>query len=365
MPAALLDGRNRLDAMELVGIEVIRDGELIAIEPCGIAWIDPALAYEYVFSANFHRRHLTSEQKDDVTAKWLRAKPETLEPGDRQAGQAGRQDGCQGPARARDVRKFLTSKPGPTPRAASSPPESRVGPRTTSAGPREEESYRGVRSTPRSNPQACPARRGRGIIDEATASMIKPKRPASTAARKKRDLDGPMVPAANPIGAAWEAATEEQRVEFSDFYGDEVKARRPPVTVRVEMPVVEKAEPVSPGRTPALPRQNAAEPVTVKVEVPAIKEEVEPVKIAAPKTSLPTPRRRPLILSGIQCSIAGGPNHEQAREEGSDVREPSGSDHAQTRPRHRAVLVIRGPAEDWRIPIMDGRLPRAWRDHSR
>ncbi|MET4179474.1 DNA-binding transcriptional regulator YhcF (GntR family) [Bradyrhizobium sp. JR7.2] len=72
----LLDGRNRLDAMELVGVPIfatdgtIRD-DLWAFRPD--YQVDP---YEFVLSANVHRRHLTPEQKRDVIAKLLKAQPE-------------------------------------------------------------------------------------------------------------------------------------------------------------------------------------------------------------------------------------------------------------------------------------------------
>jgi hypothetical protein len=85
----LLDGRNRLDAMALVGIkfkiELSRSrARLIHFEDRHIAWanapgandlsgvIDP---YAYVVSANIHRRHLTSDQKRELIARLLRAKP--------------------------------------------------------------------------------------------------------------------------------------------------------------------------------------------------------------------------------------------------------------------------------------------------
>jgi ParB-like chromosome segregation protein Spo0J len=70
----LLDGRNRLDAMESVGMAILNeDGR--CIDPLG--WdetdVDP---YTYVISANIHRRHLTPAQKGDLTEKLLKTKPE-------------------------------------------------------------------------------------------------------------------------------------------------------------------------------------------------------------------------------------------------------------------------------------------------
>jgi hypothetical protein len=72
----LLDGRNRLDAMELVGIKMDWAGDYInkldgfVVELTGGR--DP---YGYVISANLHRRHLTTEQKRELIAKVLKAKP--------------------------------------------------------------------------------------------------------------------------------------------------------------------------------------------------------------------------------------------------------------------------------------------------
>jgi DNA-binding Lrp family transcriptional regulator len=65
----VLDGRNRLDAMELAGMKTTGD-DVNIFRGCKT---DP---YEFVLSANIHRRHLTSEQKRDLIAKLLKAKPE-------------------------------------------------------------------------------------------------------------------------------------------------------------------------------------------------------------------------------------------------------------------------------------------------
>jgi hypothetical protein len=100
----LLDGRNRLNAMELVGMETVgADGKLSTILGGGnylnngaghsrvvqhfrefrvvtdlrkegrINGVDP---YEFVLSINLHRRHLAAEQKRELIAKLLKATPD-------------------------------------------------------------------------------------------------------------------------------------------------------------------------------------------------------------------------------------------------------------------------------------------------
>jgi hypothetical protein len=69
----LIDGRNRLDALELLG-EVEKPSPYSRV----YEWVsernfDP---YAYVISKNIHRRHLTVEQKRELIAKVLKAKPE-------------------------------------------------------------------------------------------------------------------------------------------------------------------------------------------------------------------------------------------------------------------------------------------------
>jgi hypothetical protein len=77
----LLDGRNRLDAMEFVGMEAAeprtKGDKFWHLKPSTVkttfARSDP---WEFTISANAHRRHLTAEQKRDLIAELLKAKPE-------------------------------------------------------------------------------------------------------------------------------------------------------------------------------------------------------------------------------------------------------------------------------------------------
>jgi hypothetical protein len=76
LDGTLLDGRNRLDAMELVGIKLVTgNGQ---IEWAKVAFhnvnkgVDP---FAFVISKNIHRRHLTVEQKRDLIAKVVKATP--------------------------------------------------------------------------------------------------------------------------------------------------------------------------------------------------------------------------------------------------------------------------------------------------
>jgi len=83
----LVDGRNRLDAMERAGFALIRDGKLgpalghkaLGLEPLTGAYAeldDDVDVYAFVVSRNFHRRHLTAKQKRKLIAKLIKATPE-------------------------------------------------------------------------------------------------------------------------------------------------------------------------------------------------------------------------------------------------------------------------------------------------
>src|SRR5262245_66656447 len=83
-PPQLLDGRNRLDALELVTghpVHVDVDDEEVCIAVADRVWSDSGVTiigppfdpYDYVISANIHRRHLTAEQRRELIAKLIKA----------------------------------------------------------------------------------------------------------------------------------------------------------------------------------------------------------------------------------------------------------------------------------------------------
>lgn len=87
----LLDGRNRLDALEIVGLDVIalieacRDWKpkpelrvrYVAAPDCNsMLTSHKADPYDYVISVNDRRRHLTAAQRGEVVEKLLKARPD-------------------------------------------------------------------------------------------------------------------------------------------------------------------------------------------------------------------------------------------------------------------------------------------------
>ena len=98
---ALLDGRNRLDAMEEADFTLVRDGKLdktlghaaLGLEPLtggAYAELDPGIdPYAFVVSRNIHRRHLNAKQRRELIAKLLEADPSKS---DRQIGETIKAD---------------------------------------------------------------------------------------------------------------------------------------------------------------------------------------------------------------------------------------------------------------------------------
>jgi hypothetical protein len=71
----LLDGRNRLDAMEMIGVKLVTDNgqpERAYIPFRNIKGADPVA---FVLSKNIHRCHLTAEQRRELVEKLIKAAP--------------------------------------------------------------------------------------------------------------------------------------------------------------------------------------------------------------------------------------------------------------------------------------------------
>jgi hypothetical protein len=82
-PAQLLDGRNRLDAIEMVsgmpvevGAPSIMAGDFLATDAVIVLDGRKVNPWDYVDSANIRRRHLTAEQKREAITKLIKAQPE-------------------------------------------------------------------------------------------------------------------------------------------------------------------------------------------------------------------------------------------------------------------------------------------------
>lgn len=70
---SLIDGRNRLDAMERAGLRIFDPLGDLALPHTTADIDDPHL---YVVSANFHRRHLMPKQRDELVRKLKAERPE-------------------------------------------------------------------------------------------------------------------------------------------------------------------------------------------------------------------------------------------------------------------------------------------------
>ena len=71
----LLDGRNRLDALELLGRKIPKPGRRLDTSIFRIPIDSEEDPYAYVTSTNIHRRHLTAEKKREIIATLLKADP--------------------------------------------------------------------------------------------------------------------------------------------------------------------------------------------------------------------------------------------------------------------------------------------------
>ena len=104
---SLLDGRNRLDGMEYVGLPVLKNGTLDPNIFQEISNVDPIA---YVLSANLHRRHLSAKDKRALIGNLLQAYPDKS---DRQIAHSSASPTTPSPtsaANSKHVGKLPTSK---------------------------------------------------------------------------------------------------------------------------------------------------------------------------------------------------------------------------------------------------------------
>ena len=69
----LIDGRNRLDAMERAGLTIFNADGGVEVRFETAKEVDPVV---YVVSANLHRRHLTAEQRDNLIRRLRAERPQ-------------------------------------------------------------------------------------------------------------------------------------------------------------------------------------------------------------------------------------------------------------------------------------------------
>jgi hypothetical protein len=183
----VLDGRNRLDAMEAVGMPVL---DLILLpHVTGLCIDDP---YHYVVSTNVHRRHLTAEQKREIIARVLKAKPEAS---DRQIAKGAKVDHKTVGA----VREKLEAR-GEIPHVETV---------TDTKGRKQSSKRRHFHDSTESV----------AVLAECVTGTLPTPAKAPPSSEPKRK--GP-----NPILRAWWAATDEERRGFVETVGNDIERVR-------------------------------------------------------------------------------------------------------------------------------------------
>jgi hypothetical protein len=226
---SLLDGRSRLDAMEMAGIEIF-DKYLIEELPYGPDKENHPLLiglYEvrtlrthkvggfpndvkrpkdetpegYVLSANAHRRHLTAEQKRDVIAWLLRAHPEKS---NRQIGaEVGASHVTVGAVRAEMVSTGQIDQL----------------PKTVGADGKEREKPERAADNPEVSAEAM--RATFAALDAERECVIAAENNEVEHTTKDRGTANP-----NPLVEAWATASPKLRSEFVGACWDEIKEAR-------------------------------------------------------------------------------------------------------------------------------------------
>ena len=104
---SLLDGRNRLDGMEYVGLPVLKNGTLDPDVFQEISNVDPIA---YVLSANLHRRHLSAKDKRALIGNLLQAYPDKSDGRSRHSSASPTTPSPTSAANSKHVGKLPTSK---------------------------------------------------------------------------------------------------------------------------------------------------------------------------------------------------------------------------------------------------------------
>jgi DNA-binding Lrp family transcriptional regulator len=217
----LLDGRNRLDAMELVTLKVVIE-DIAARVDCSPDF-DP---YAYVVSANIHRRHLSAQQRRDLIAKLLKANPE------KSNRQVAKLTGASHPHVAK-VRTELEQSGD-------------VETVTTSVDTkgRKQPAKKKKRRTEDDFAKDIAAKRAKTQPEQGSPDLTEEANQLLTAVENLGNrLHGPETMAeikkagvaddthANPITVAWDAASDAQRQEFVKLRGAEIGSVADPFAV--------------------------------------------------------------------------------------------------------------------------------------
>jgi hypothetical protein len=200
----LVDGRNRLDAMELVGLPVVEDHKLVYrrdrdhlpryLVGRGDRRTSPVVnPHDYVISANIHHRHLTAEQKREIIAKVIKAKPEA----------SNRQIAKQVKADDKTVGKVRREMEATAdiPQLDTTGADGKA--RPTKKKRRDVDDFEAEKRAREAKPFDAA---------EAVLSMI------IEAAGKRTEAPLPVPEQKNPIAVAWDKATFAQQKEFALEY---------------------------------------------------------------------------------------------------------------------------------------------------
>jgi CBS domain-containing protein len=191
----LLDGRNRLDALEILGRKIdVNDSRMFEQLSSSID------AQAFIISKNIHRRHLKPEQKRELIGNLLKATPEKS---DRQIAETVKASPTTvGTVRAKmektgDVSKLDTRRDT---KGRKQPAKKQIQPKKSTSS---DSSQSGV------VPQ---------VFEELFSGLFTGSDFPKTPTERATVVETQTQP--NPIIAAWEASTLTQREEFIEDLGD-------------------------------------------------------------------------------------------------------------------------------------------------